>query len=152
VDTSSQQSNTKPQQPKRPPPLQPIDPKKFSFDIGLAKITTNKNQKKVPHLPDLTEIRPSEGRIEEQLQKIINLKTFESILMEALRPKVKNRRLLIPVHFHRRLKALREFLSRKGSQLSQDVDTIFSLLEAHLLEESGRNELLEQYRLMILMG
>jgi hypothetical protein len=156
VDASSQQSGTKPQQPKRPPPLKPIDPKQFSFNIGLAKITSNRNQKKIPRLPESVEIGPSEGRMEEHLQDIINLQTFESILLETLRPKIKNRQLLIPVHFRRRLQELKEYFSqatdRKRRRLSGEMGPIFELLEEHLTEEAGRNELLEQYRLMILMG
>ncbi|MDR0727983.1 MAG: hypothetical protein LBF26_03810 [Puniceicoccales bacterium] len=156
MDASSQQSGAKSQQAKRPPPLRPVDPKTYAFDVGLTRITTNKNQKKIPTLPESVEIGPSEGRIEERLQDIINLKTFESILLDALRPKVKNRQLLIPVHFRRHLRELRDYFSRardrKGRRLSGEMEPIFDLLEAHLAEETGRNELLEQYRLMILMG
>jgi hypothetical protein len=156
VDTHSQQSGIKQQQARRPPPLEPVNPKTYAFDIGLTRITTNRNQEKIPCLPESVEIGPCEGRIEERLQDIINLKTFESILLDALRPKVKNRQLLIPIHFRRRLRELRDYFGkardRKGRQLSGEMEPIFALLEGHLVEETGRNELLEQYRLMILMG
>jgi hypothetical protein len=156
VDAPSQQSGGKSQQAKRTPPLKPVDPKTYAFDVGLTRITTNRNQKKVPSLPESVEIGPSEGRIEERLRDIINLNTFESILLDALRPRVRNRQLLIPTHFRRRLRELRDYFGAargaKGRQLSGEMAPIFELLEAHLVEETGRNELLEQYRLMILMG
>ncbi|MDR2340751.1 MAG: hypothetical protein LBD72_00215 [Puniceicoccales bacterium] len=156
MDTPSQQSGAKSSQAKRTPPLKPVDPKTYSFDMGLTRITTNKNQKKILRLPKSVEIGPSEGRIEEHLQDIINLKTFESILVDALRPKVKNQQQLIPVHFRRRLSELRDYFMRardsKGQRMLGEMEPIFELLEAQLTEETGRNELLEQYRLMILMG
>jgi hypothetical protein len=156
VDASSQQSGARAQQAKRTPPLKPVDPKTYAFDVGLTRITTNRNQKKIPSLPESVEIGPSDGRVEERLRDIINLNTFESILLDALRPRVKNRQLLIPMHFRRRLRELRDYFDRakgaKGRKLSGDMAPIFELLEVHLAEETGRNELLEQYRLMILMG
>jgi hypothetical protein len=152
----SQNQNQSPK-PRRPMPLKPIDPQQFSMDVGLTKITTNKNQKKVLRLPDSGEINPSDGRIEERLEKIIDLKTFESILIDALRPKIKNRQLLVPVHFRRCLVALRDSLRQrlemeKGRDVSEEMSRLLEILEIHMQEETGRNELLEQYRLMILMG
>ncbi|MDR1437717.1 MAG: hypothetical protein LBI69_01505 [Puniceicoccales bacterium] len=153
MDQRQQSSQLK---PKRQTPLKPIDPEKFSLDIGLEKITTNRNQQRVPRLPERGEIGPSDGRIEERLQEIIDLKTFESILIDALRPNIKNRQLLLPVHFRRCLislcDSLRKLSAEKNGEETEEIKALLSLLETHLREETGRNELLEQYRLMILMG
>jgi hypothetical protein len=149
-------SNPNQPQQRRGPGIKPVDPQLYSFDIGLAKITTNRNQRKVPELPDHTAIEPSVGRMEQRLRAIIDLQTFESILLEVLQPDVKNRTLLIPVHFRKRLGKLREALRKglgkvKGKSV-EEVDGLLAQLESQLDEETGRNELLEQYRLMILMG
>jgi hypothetical protein len=146
--------SNQPQQ-KKSSPLRPVDPGQYSFDIGLVKITTNKGQRKRQKLPESTEIAPSVGRMEQRLRAIVDLQTFESILLEVLQPDVKTRTLLIPVHFRRRMGELRESIRgelEKKNKAQADIDELLGKLETQLAEETGRNELLDQYRLMILMG
>jgi hypothetical protein len=146
-----------PAPPRKQPPNKPVDPALYSFDIGLTKITTNRRQKKRMKLPKSSEIEPSVGKMEERLKAIVGLQTFESILLEVLRPDVKTRTLLIPVHFRRRLRELRDSLrkeltQKKNAKSGEEIDGLLASLDAQLNEETGRNELLDQYRLMILMG
>jgi hypothetical protein len=147
--------NGQPQQ-RRSGPIKPVDPELYSFDIGLVKITTNRNQRKRPNLPSGTEIRPSVGRMEQRLEAVVDLASFESVLLDALQPDVKDRAMLVPVHFRRRLIALRDSLrkglAKKSEKAEAELEALLTELESQLAEESGRGELLEQYRLMILMG
>jgi hypothetical protein len=147
--------------PQPPPPrksaTKPVDASLYSFDIGLSKITTNRRQKRRMELPQTSEIEPSVGKMEERLKAIVGLQTFESILLDVLRPDVKTRTLLIPVHFRRRLGDLRgsireKLMGKKNVKSAEEIDGLLAKLEAQLDEETGRNELLDQYRLMILMG
>jgi hypothetical protein len=133
-----------------------VDPKIYSFDVGLVKITTYRKKKRVQPLPPTSDIHPSMGKMEERLRAIIDLKAFESILLEVLRPDVKDRTLLVPVRFRQRLArlriALRTALVRTRGNAAEEIDSLLGDLEKQLSEGSGHSELLEQYRLMILMG
>ncbi|MDR2030078.1 MAG: hypothetical protein LBP65_01260 [Puniceicoccales bacterium] len=148
-------NNQQPQQ-RRSPPIKPVDPAIYSFNIGLVKITTNRGQPRRAGLPSTTEIRPSVGRMEQRLDAIVDMTSFESILLDALRPDVKDRAMLVPVNFHSRLnslrKSLRRGLAKKNEKEEAELEALLTELESQLAEETGRNELLEQYRLTILIG
>ncbi|MDR3316808.1 MAG: hypothetical protein LBS68_01890 [Puniceicoccales bacterium] len=144
------------QNQQRQSPGRPVDPSQYSFNIGLIKITTNRNQGKMPELPQTSTLDPSVGRMEQRLKAIVDLQTFETILLEVLQPQVKNRSMLVPVHFRAHLVQLQKFLKdyrgKMGQQSAEAIDALLADLKSQLAEEAGRNELLEQYRLMILMG
>ncbi|MDR2576593.1 MAG: hypothetical protein LBC42_00900 [Puniceicoccales bacterium] len=161
MNNSNQYSGNPGQPPpphRRTLPLKPVDPAMYAFNFGLTKITTIRATKKQTNLPQTTNLDPSVGKMEQRLKAIIDLQTFESILMEVLQPEVKNRSLLVPTHFRSRLAQLRESLAtdkRRKKLLLGTADAVNALLvrlESQLEEETGRNELLEQYRLMILLG
>jgi hypothetical protein len=149
---STQQQQHKQQQ------LKPVDPKNYAFNVGISKITVKRAAKKDPELPQTTKLDPSVGKMEQRLRAIIDLQTFESLLTEVLQPEVKNRSLLVPTHFRARLVKLRKSLAagknkkKIHGKTADAVDYLLAELERQLDEESGRNELLEQYRLMILLG
>ncbi|MDR0679238.1 MAG: hypothetical protein LBF24_03260 [Puniceicoccales bacterium] len=133
-----------------------MDPKQYSFDVGLVKITAYRGKGRTRSLPPAADIHPSVGKMEERLKSVVDLKAFESIFVEVLRPEVRDRTLLIPTHFHQRLVQLRIAL-RTGnvgmkSRTAQKIDSLLKDLEEQLAEGDGHSDLLEQYRLMILMG
>ncbi|MDR2667778.1 MAG: hypothetical protein LBB38_01925 [Puniceicoccales bacterium] len=144
------------QQKRKGPPLKPVDPEQYSFDIGLVKITTYRKKKRPQPLPPVADIHPCVGKMEERLRTIIDLKTFESILFDVMRPDVKDRTLLVPVRFRQRVAKLRqsvgEAMANMHGHVADELDTLLSDLEEQLDADAGRNELLEQYRLMILLG
>ena len=145
------------QQKRRGPPLKPVDPKQYSFDVGLVKITTYRKKKRPQPLPPTTDIHPSVGKMEERLRTIIDLKAFESILLDVMRPEIKDRTLLVPVRFRQRVAQLRQAVEaalarNHGRSSTVELDTLLSGLEKQLDEDEGRNDLLEKYRLMILLG
>lgn len=94
--------------------------------------------------------------MEDQLRGIVNLSTFDAILIEALRPDLRDRRLLSPVIFRNQIaqlkNSLRKELQAAGKSFDPQLEELLTRLEKQLTEEEGKNELLEQYRLMILMG
>ncbi|MDR0340048.1 MAG: hypothetical protein LBH53_00600 [Puniceicoccales bacterium] len=149
--------NENPQQQRRgSPPLKPVDAKQYSFDVGLVKITAYRGKGGNRSLPSTADIHPSVGKMEERLKAVVDLKAFESILMEVLRPEVSDRTLLVPTHFHQRLVQLRIALRTGSAQMerrtAQKIDSLLKDLEEQLARGDGHNDLLEQYRLMILMG
>jgi hypothetical protein len=134
----------------------PVDPKLYSFDIGLSKITTARIHRQPLPLPNSTEIKPSIGKMEQRLDMIVDLKSFDSILLDVMQPNVKNRSVLVPVHFRARLNTLRDSLrkglEKKGGKEEAELEALLMELETQLSEGTGHSELLDQYRLMILMG
>lgn len=141
---------------KRSQPLAPLDPRKFSLNIGLIKITTTRKKAKLVELPASIFFEPSENRVEEHLRQILNLAPFEKILIESLQPEIKNRQWLVPNAFKRRLKKLlenvRKLLASPNCMLDSDLEDLLLNLERQMEKEEENNELLDQYRLMILMG
>ncbi|MDR2664309.1 MAG: hypothetical protein LBB14_02160 [Puniceicoccales bacterium] len=147
--------NENPQQ-KRGPKLRPVDPGQYSLDMGLVKITVHRKKASAPSLPPVADIHPSVGKMEERLKAIVDLSAFESIFTEVLRPEVKDRTLLVPTHFHQRLArlrtALRTDMARMRGRTAEEIDSLLGDLEEQLADGDGYSDLLEQYRLMILMG
>lgn len=141
---------------KKGQPLAPLDVRKFSLNIGLIKITTTRKKAKLIELPASIFFEPSENRVEEHLREILNLAPFEKILIESLQPEIKNRQWLIPNSFKKRLKKLRStvkaLLASPNCTLDSDLEDLLLNLEKQIETEEENNELLDQYRLMILMG
>lgn len=149
-------SNNSQQNFRQNRPLAPLDTSRFSMDIGLTKITSTANIRRIMRLPLWILLDPSEGRMEERLRQILDLSTFNIILVDVLRPKINDRKLLLPNIFRSRLMKLknsvRKQLESPDCLLDPDLEDILLDLERQIIEEEDKNELLEQYRLMILMG
>lgn len=147
--------NTVQQRREKQRPLAPVDREKFSWDIGISKITKAKKPGRM-RLPNSIEIDPSEWRMESRLQQIVDLSTFEGILIEALRPRIKDPKLLLPNVFRaqvsRLMSGIRKEMQAKNTALDPELEGILTHLQEQLRQEEVRNNLLEQYRLMILMG
>jgi hypothetical protein len=152
-------ANGNQQQKRKNPPLKPVDPQQYSFDVGLVKITTYRKKKRPEPLPATADIHPSVGKMEERLRAIVDLQAFECIFLDAMKPDIRDRTLLVPVRFRQRIAKLRQSMGAAMERVrgahgraAEEADMLLCDLEAHLAEDAGRSELLEQYRLMILLG
>ena len=127
---------------------------KYAMDYGLASITTLHTGDGPMKLPTFTHFDPCEGKIEEKLKKVLEIKTLQLSMIKLLRPTVTNRNILTPQQF--RLK-IQQVCDTMDHSIEENDGTIVNLEALNdvielLQNEEEKCELLDQYRHMLLMG
>ncbi|MDR2812493.1 MAG: hypothetical protein LBB05_01725 [Puniceicoccales bacterium] len=124
----------------------------FDLDFGITGITKGNEYQKRMKLPLSGSLDPSEGKIEEKLKKVLNIKTVDSLVMQLLRPEVKDRSLLSPINFREKIREIRTLMSEQKEKKQEFSKELWIRIDALLREEEEKSELLDQYRHMLLLG
>ncbi len=71
----------------------------WKFDVGIEEILSSKELREF-FLPDETKpILPSEEQVSRRLDNILHLPSFETYLLESIKPKVFDKEILIPTKY-----------------------------------------------------
>lgn len=127
-------------------------PDSFKPYLGLTSIELTDEPSDVK-LPDDAQLQPTDASVEAQLEELLQAKTFQKVMLDALRPQVADRSILHPANFH----GLRQqVLDKLTEALKNEPDPEIQreLFEAAgLLQHLGQaHELGEQYRYALLKG
>lgn len=127
-------------------------PDSFQPRLGIASIELA-DEPVTSMLPDDSRLQPIDAAVERQLEVLLQAETFEKVMLDALRPRVKDQSILHPSIYH----PLREEVLGKLSAelhetndraLAQELQSAMDLLE-HL---GAAHDLGEQYRYALLKG
>jgi hypothetical protein len=124
----------------------------FDLDFGITGITKGNEYQKRMKLPLSGSLDPSEGKIEEKLKKVLSIKTVDSLVMQLLRPEVKDRSLLSPINFREKVREIRILMNEQKGKKQEFSEELLARIDALLREEEEKSELLDQYRHMLLLG
>src|SRR5262245_19706246 len=128
----------------------PLLPESFRPHIGLSSIELT-DQPLTSLLPDDTQLQPTDASVEAQLEELLQAKTFQKVMLDALRPQVEDRSTLHPSKFHPLRTQVLERLAAAAEKES-DPELKQELLQATslLLQLGQAHELGEQYRYALL--
>lgn len=127
-------------------------PDSFQPRLGIASIELA-DEPVTSLLPDDSRLQPIDAAVERQLEVLLQAETFEKVMLDALRPRVKDQSILHPSIYH----PLREEVMGKlrtelhdtnDRALAQELQSAMDLLE-HL---GAAHDLGEQYRYALLKG
>ncbi|MDR1907196.1 MAG: hypothetical protein LBQ03_03220 [Puniceicoccales bacterium] len=124
----------------------------FDLDFGITSITKGNEYQKRMKLPVSGSLDPSEGKIEEKLKKVLSIKTVDSLVMQLLRPEIKDRSLLSPTNFREKVREIRTLMNGQKGKKQEFSEELLTRIDALLQEEEEKSELLDQYRHMLLLG
>ena len=129
-----------------------LPPEAFQPRIGLSSIELA-DESLTPLLPDDSRLQPTDASVEAQLEEMLQAKTFEKVMLDALRPSVTDRSILRPGVFH----PLRDQVLVKiqeALKTERDISVTQELGNAiELLQQLGlAHDLGEQYRYALLKG
>jgi hypothetical protein len=130
----------------------PILPDSFKPYVGLSAIELT-DVPLTSLLPDDAQLQPADASVEAQLEQLLQAKTFQKVMLDALRPKVEDRSILHPSKFHTlRAEVLEKLAGAADGESDPEVKQ--ELLEATslLLKLGQAHELGEQYRYALLKG
>ncbi|GAA5149706.1 hypothetical protein GCM10023213_47770 [Prosthecobacter algae] len=127
-------------------------PEAFQPRIGLTSIEIG-DESPAPLLPDDSHLQPINAAVEQQLEAMLEAETFEKVVLDALRPRVRDQSVLHPSVFHPLRDEVMQAL-RMESDTQTDPAVIQELHEAiHLLDHlRAVHDLGEQYRYALLKG
>lgn len=124
----------------------------FQSHLGLASIEVA-DESSEPLLPQDSRLQPIEAAVERQLETLLQAETFEKVILDALRPRVRDQSMLLPSAFH----ALREEVlnlfyhaatANADPATAQDLQAAVALLN----DLGAAHDLGEQYRYALLKG
>lgn len=127
-------------------------PDSFQPRLGISSIELA-DESAVPLLPEDSRLQPIDASVERQLEALLEAETFEKVMLDALRPKVRDQGILHPSVFHPLREEVMGKLQNEISHetdlgLAQDLRSAVALLE-HL---GAAHALGEQYRYALLKG
>lgn len=123
--------------------------KQYALDYGLTDISSTGKDTQKMKLPNSVSFDPGEGKIEEKLKKVLQVKTLSSAMIKLLRPMITDRSIITPQHFRLKINQVAELFETDESNIFHEL---YSEVRELLLEEEEKCELLDQYRHMLLMG
>ncbi|MDR1413856.1 MAG: hypothetical protein LBI56_02890 [Puniceicoccales bacterium] len=130
------------------------DAEKYSMNFGITGISKLSSRNQRSHLPSSTSVDPCEGKIEEKLKKILEIKTLNQAMVQLLQPGITDRSILTPQKFRLKIQQVCDIFSETLEQegLNFHGTELFTDVIKLLKDEEEKCELLEQYRHMLLMG
>ncbi len=130
--------------------LSDLKKKLFNMNVGISKITIF--SKKQAHLPQNTFV-PTPTPIESKLIRILNVKTLGSEVIDILKPSSNTLSGLSPADYHTKLADVTNKLQELQKREKRKVLGLLHQDAIRVLEaEAARNELLEEFRIMLLQG
>lgn len=124
----------------------------FDLNIGLTGITRRIDAQQITKLPETNSFDPSDGKVEEKLTKVLNVRTSDGMIMQLLRPQIKDRSLLSPLMFRKKICEIRTLLTQNEQLRSELGRDCLSQIDTILAEEEDKSDLLDQYRHTLLLG
>lgn len=122
----------------------------YALDYGLIDISSLSQRDKKMSLPSSVAFDPGEGRIEEKLKKVLQIKTLSNSMIKLMRPMITDRSIITPQHFRVKIRQVADlFKLDDEDDINQDL---YSEIYELLMSEEEKCELLDQYRHMLLMG
>lgn len=133
---------------------QPKKNRKYAMDFGIVNISTLSSRNKRMKLPTSVSVDPCDGKIEEKLKKVLEIKTLQKSMIELLRPSVTDRSILTPQQFRLKISQVCELFSdvMKAGGENFAYKELYNDIISLLKNEEEKCDLLEQYRHMLLMG
>ena len=126
----------------------------MDMDTGLIKISSiNKNAAQAK-LPDQNLVIAGCGdrRIEEQLTRVLDVKTIGSDLMQQLNPNYTSA-TFVPEAYKKTLEDIIKDLKKEKSTIKDSkLFGIYQDVEALLTKETENNDLLDEFRMTLLQG
>jgi hypothetical protein len=126
----------------------------YALDYGLIGISTVTQSDRRMSLPKSSAFDPGEGKIEEKLKKVLQIKTLRNSMIKLLRPTITDRSIITPQQFRMKIRQVADlFANGENSDMSVSLNSeLFEEVHALLTSEEEKCELLDQYRHMLLMG
>ncbi|MDR1432860.1 MAG: hypothetical protein LBI61_00770 [Puniceicoccales bacterium] len=127
---------------------------KYAMDFGIVDISKLSSKDKRMHLPIGSSVDPCEGKIEEKLKKVLEVKTLNKSMVQLLRPNITDRSIITPQKFRLKIQQVCDVFvntkEREGEKYhyKELFEDVIELLKG----EQDKCELLDQYRHMLLMG
>ena len=114
--------------------------------ISIAGKTSNS------HLPQ-SSFKPTPTPIENRLVKILNVKTIGSEVIELLKPQIESLSSLSPADYHSKLDELiLETNKLHDKEVRAPIKKLYADASKILSAEASRNDLLDEFRMMLLQG
>lgn len=123
---------------------------KFDLNFGLSGVTKQVSHKKM-ELPSGGNIDPSECKIEAKLPTLVQTSSLDNLIINLLRPEIKDLSVLSPHVFREKIKELRQFIQKQRSTNTPDRE-LYDKIDTILEQEENKSELLDQYRRTLLLG
>ncbi|MDR1255656.1 MAG: hypothetical protein LBJ94_01875 [Puniceicoccales bacterium] len=127
---------------------------KYALDYGLIDISSFQHGDGRMSLPSSSSFDPGEGKIEEKLKKVLEVKTLQNSIIKLLRPMITDRSIITPQQFRMKIRQVAELFASDDDPTSGYAlnEELFNEVRELLLSEEEKCELLDQYRHMLLMG
>jgi hypothetical protein len=127
--------------------------KKFlNMNTGVTKITIVGSKQQSQHLPQNT-FTPTPTPIENKLVRILDVKTLGSEVIDILKPELDSLEGLSPADYHAKLEELIQTLQElKKVEKRKALDLLYQDAIRVLRAETARNDLLDEFRMMLLQG
>lgn len=123
----------------------------MDMNAGLTKISIATDSTHT-HLP-VNSFTPTPTPIENRLVKILNVRTLGSEVVDYLKPSVESLSGLSPSDYHSQLGTLIIYLQKMHSAEKRGPVAKIYLEAIQLLQaETARNDLLDEFRVMLLQG
>jgi hypothetical protein len=104
-------------------------------------------------LPEDSRLQPIDAAVEAQLRAMLRAETFDSVILDAVRPKAFDRAVLAPARFHLLREAVTVRLTALQRQTVVSEDALELQAAADLLRARSReHELGESLRYALLKG
>ena len=82
----------------------------LKFDTGIEEILTGEDFEPFFLPTEVESLLPSEGYIVAHLDQVINLPSFDTYLLEDLKPKISNKEVLLPYKYKKLMESSLELL------------------------------------------
>ena len=127
-------------------------PEAFQSRVGLSSVFAT-DDTLAARLPNDSRLQPIDAAMEAQLRAMLQAETLDTLILDAVRPKVFDRVVLGPSRFH----ALREEITARLTELLQQGGSREQIADLHaavavLRARSSEHELGEALRYALLKG
>ncbi|HRE05575.1 MAG TPA: hypothetical protein PKX00_08200 [Opitutaceae bacterium] len=127
-------------------------PEAFQPSVGLSSVFSG-DETDGARLPEDSRLQPIDAAVEAQLRAMLRAETFDSVILDAVRPKVFDRAVLAPARFHLLREAVTARLTALQRQTGVPEDALELQAAADLLRARSReHELGESLRYALLKG
>ncbi len=126
----------------------------MDMDAGLVKVSSINKATAQAKLPEQNLVISGCGdrRIDEQLARVLNVKTIGSDLLQQLNPKYYGTSF-IPEEYKKTLEVVIQDLKKEKKDIKdRKLFGIYQEVEALLVKETENSDLLEEFRMTLLQG
>ncbi len=133
--------------------MKPLLPEAFRQYLGLSSIALIDEAQNGAQLPEDHRLQPIDAGIEARLQALLQADTFDTMILEAVRPKAFDRNVLAPSRFHQLCAGVTAQFARRlplaaGPAAAEELHAAIAVLRLR----SSEQELGEALRYALLKG